>query len=110
MGRVLKLQSLRIRQALTALLLFHVFALVALAASPQMHHWVHPDAGSDGHECAVTLFLHGAADGAPAVLVVIVFIAPVLTRVIFPANSPCLKHLFLSRGILEHAPPAVGTC
>ncbi len=37
-----------------------VFLLVQiLAAVPDLHSWFHQDAGAPGHECAVTLFLHG---------------------------------------------------
>jgi hypothetical protein len=30
-----------------------------MAAVPAFHAWVHSDAGTPGHECAVTLFLQG---------------------------------------------------
>jgi hypothetical protein len=37
-----------------------VFLLVqSMAAVPALHAWAHPDARDPGHECAVTLFLHG---------------------------------------------------
>jgi hypothetical protein len=37
-----------------------VFLLVQImAAVPAFHAWAHHDAGDPGHECAVTLFLHG---------------------------------------------------
>jgi hypothetical protein len=37
-----------------------VFLLVQImAAVPAFHAWAHHDARDSGHECAVTLFLHG---------------------------------------------------
>ncbi|MDR3460638.1 MAG: hypothetical protein P4N60_24680 [Verrucomicrobiae bacterium] len=35
-----------------------------LAASPSLHEWVHADAATEGHQCAVTLFAHGQVDSA----------------------------------------------
>lgn len=37
-----------------------VWLLGVLAASPQLHGAVHAQAGEAAHECAVTLFAHGA--------------------------------------------------
>ncbi len=42
-----------------------MFVLGLMAASPELHHWLHRDAGAAGHECAVTLFLHGVETAAP---------------------------------------------
>lgn len=36
-----------------------VWVLGMLAASPELHAWVHHDAEQSGHTCAVTLFSHG---------------------------------------------------
>ncbi|WP_415908421.1 hypothetical protein [Oleiharenicola sp. Vm1] len=53
---------------LAALLAVTVWALGVLAASPELHAALHGDSGDHAHECAVTLFAHGAAalDAAPA--------------------------------------------
>jgi hypothetical protein len=55
--------------ALTASLLVAVVLMLdALAACPELHERLHPDAGEHGHECAVTLFAHGLLDKvSPAV-------------------------------------------
>lgn len=44
-----------------------VWALGVFAASPELHAALHPDSGVDAHECAITLFAHGAEalGGAP---------------------------------------------
>jgi hypothetical protein len=50
------------RKAGAVLLCAFVLLLAALAASPSLHEWLHHDANEEGHECAVTLFLHGKVD------------------------------------------------
>ena len=47
-----------------------VVLLAVLAASPALHEWLHHDAGAAAHECAVTLFQHGADPAVAAVAVV----------------------------------------
>ncbi len=44
-----------------------ILAVGVLAASPQLHQWLHPDAAQADHECAVTLFHHGLAKVVTAV-------------------------------------------
>ena len=49
-----------------------VLAIGAVAASPALHQWLHPDAAEADHECAITLFSHGAIEpGAVAAPVVV---------------------------------------
>lgn len=45
-----------------------VWALGVLAVSPELHAELHADSDGHAHECAVTLFAHGAdtLDAAPA--------------------------------------------
>lgn len=45
-----------------------VWALGVLAVSPELHAELHADGDGHAHECAVTLFAHGAdtLDAAPA--------------------------------------------
>jgi hypothetical protein len=49
-----------------------VLALSVLAASPQLHKWLHADADASDHECAVTLFNHGVAQAAAEIAVAVV--------------------------------------
>jgi hypothetical protein len=49
-----------------------VLALTVLAASPQLHKWLHPDADDSDHECAITLFHHGVAQAATAIILAVV--------------------------------------
>ncbi len=87
------------------LLLTHLLAVMALAASPRLHHWVHPDADDDDHDCAVVLFLHGGCDQASAPLAVPVCVHSWLA--VSPVELPPLwvAGIFAVHGTLEHAPP-----
>ena len=48
-----------------------VWALGLLAVNPELHELLHPDAGLADHECVITLFSHGADDGAAQPVVVV---------------------------------------
>ena len=63
-----------------------MLVLGVLAANPELHQRLHPDAGQAGHECGVTLFLHGVE----AVLVTAAVAAPppaLLARVPAPRRE-----------------------
>ena len=90
------------------LLLAHLLAIIALAASPRLHHWVHPDADDDDHDCAVELFLHGGGGPVPVAVV-----APVCAHPWLVASPPgdvpvWVAGIFAVHGTLEHAPPRTG--
>jgi hypothetical protein len=85
--------------------LFHLFALIMLTASPDLHELIHHDADSSDHDCAVTVFLAGQVD-----LVVLDWVVRVAGERLLPAvvNEPSLVRFgsfFLGRRPLEHAPP-----
>jgi hypothetical protein len=44
---------------LMPLLVVSIFWAFALTVCPEFHEWVHPDAGHEDHDCAVTLFANG---------------------------------------------------
>lgn len=90
----------------SGLLAAFLFALT-LAASPQLHARIHPDAGAPDHECAVTLIATGkyAQADAPPVLVAP---QPALLFAKIPAFSPVwVAAPFFGAAIFEHAPPAL---
>ena len=93
------------RSVLAVLLGWHLLAILALAASPRLHHWVHPDADDDDHDCAVVVFVHGGCGPTPAPLVIP---ANVTTRHV-PGRVEILQiwvaNIFAVNGTLEHAPP-----
>ncbi len=82
-----------------------VLLLAVLAASPGLHAWLHGDAGEADHECAVTLFQHGA-DAAVAVIAATAAAWIVVALVVLPPAAPDLR---LRRYGLPpgNAPPAL---
>lgn len=64
-----------------------MLALGVFAASPDLHATLHRDSGADSHECAVTLFAHGAEALGAAPEIAVVFSARELGRV-----APALSH------------------
>lgn len=86
--------------------LLSLFWALTLAASPELHERVHPDANHEDHDCGAMLFLSGA-------------VGPVLAAVAFtlaPPHLPFVRFTALAlpvvravrpadRAVLEHAPP-----
>ena len=96
--------------AIAALLLVHVLAVLALAASPSLHHWLHADADDDDHDCAVMLFVHGAGQAGSAPLAAPAFVgwAMVLTPLIACAPAGFVESAYATGRVFEHGPPPVG--
>ena len=94
----------RLQRVLVAILLAHLLAVMAMAASPALHEWVHGDAKDSGHDCAVVVFIAGGAEAA----VVVVFVVAVLVASGSPAvlRGEWVEGIFRVLRILEHAPPA----
>lgn len=98
-----------VRPLVAALLLAHVLAILVMAASPRVHHWAHPDADDDDHDCAVELFLHGGSPAAPGPATVPGFIA--LVAAVFVVTSrPALvvPSTLAASHVFANAPPTVG--
>jgi hypothetical protein len=81
-----------------------VLLLSVLAASPELHAWLHGNAGETDHECVITLFQHGMV--AAAAEIALVFVALILPARV--AAAPAALHLAPPRYWLPpgHAPPA----
>jgi hypothetical protein len=64
------------KAVLAALLILQVLVLLALAASPALHHAFHPDSNAPDHDCPVTLFAKGQLSEAitPVVALMAVFV------------------------------------
>jgi hypothetical protein len=94
----------QLRQIAAALVLAHLLAVMAMAACPALHEWVHPDSHAGDHDCAVVLFSGGGAVAA----VVAVLVIAVIKRSGSQAVPRCdwVEGLFRVLRILEHAPPA----
>ena len=93
---------------LTSILLFCCWLwALALAASPELHAWLHgEEAGHDDHDCVVRLLATGSCD-APGVEPVLA-VAPVEFVVVsLPLRGSDVAVVFLVSGKLEHGPPAL---
>ena len=62
---------------IAALLVALVLLLDAMVACPGLHELLHADADKAGHECAVTMFIHGQVDSAVVLVATILLAAPV---------------------------------
>lgn len=47
-----------------------VLLLTVLAASPELHAWLHRNAGQADHECVITLYQHGVEAATVGVVLV----------------------------------------
>ena len=80
---------------------------LALTAAPQWHEWIHPDANSARHECAVTLINSGGYEKISAAPLVAAPL-PVFHFCFVPALHPVwVASPFVCARLLEHAPPAI---
>ena len=62
---------------IAALLVALVLLLDAMMASPGLHELLHTDADKAGHECAVTMFIHGQVDSAVVLVAAILPATPI---------------------------------
>jgi hypothetical protein len=76
-----------------------------LAVCPSVHELVHHDADDEHHDCAVTLFLTGQVEHALTDPIIIGRAASIELFLRQTGDSAVCGSFFLSRSILEHAPP-----
>jgi hypothetical protein len=80
-----------------------VLSLGLVAVSPELHLWLHPDAGHSDHECAVTLFQHGVTQAVAGIAVAVLPRLLVARVAVTPAGPDLVEPRFrLSPG---RAPP-----
>ena len=94
-----------IQRTIAAGLIAIYLLVLAMAASPALHHWLHDDADDDGHQCAMVTVYQGQLD-RPAAEAVVAALTPVVwwePRVQLYALT--ISRLFLVVRVLEHAPP-----
>jgi hypothetical protein len=78
-----------------------------LAVCPTLHELIHHDADDEHHDCAVTLFLAGQVEQAFSDPIVLGLSVPVELLLDRTTGQVVYGTFFLSRCILEHAPPLV---
>jgi hypothetical protein len=96
------------QRVVTAILLASYLLVLAMAASPALHQWLHNDADEADHQCAAVTAAHGQIDRPMAEIAVVASPAPswVKARPAIYANK--VARVFLVNGVLEHAPPQRG--
>lgn len=78
-----------------------------LAVCPTLHELIHHDADDEHHDCAVTLFLAGQIEQALSEPIALGQSAPAELLLDRTDGTFVYGSFFLSRCILEHAPPQV---
>jgi len=78
-----------------------------LAVCPTLHELIHHDADDEHHDCAVTLFLAGQVEQAFNEPIALGQSPPVELLLDRTYGTVVFGSFFLSRCILEHAPPLV---
>lgn len=89
----------------TFVVMFQLVVVQAMAASGEIHHHLHDHSDDPGHECAVTLMLHGGYDEVipDMVSVEIAAASPDVPVLALMASDVQPSHLV--GGVLAHAPP-----
>ncbi len=96
------------QRSTSALLVVAILWVLTLTVSPQIHELIHPDAGHEDHDCAVTLFLGGGL--AHSSLLPSLVAGPLFTFLGHTPNLPSeiLAALFPGQRISERGPPVTG--
>jgi len=91
------------KTVLSAFLVLQLLTLLALAASPALHHALHHDSDQPGHDCLVTAFVKGQVSEAVLPLVVAFFAIFLICAMRLPGLPPRLS--FEYRFAPGRAPP-----
>jgi len=93
-------------RVIVAVMLAHFLAVLAMAASPDLHELAHHDEHEESHHCVVTAMLSGGAgDGAPPQSFTVAAILPHQFFSVAEFDPLWIASLFLTGCVLEHAPP-----
>lgn len=110
MSRAARILSGTRLRVVAVVALAHFVLLLALAICPELHHAIHGDSEEGEHQCAVTDFLAGGAgDDFSARQFAKIAPPPAPMRPLAAGESAPVAALFLTTGVLEHAPPTVGS-
>lgn len=95
--------SLKVRLLLLGMAVGYLLAM-AMAFSPDLHHWVHQDSDQPDHHCVVTTLADGQVD-SPAHPPVLADHLPIATGPADLSVQQFALPLFTAGFALEHAPP-----
>jgi hypothetical protein len=93
------------RRVSAAFFLLLFLALQLFASSESLHKWIHPDADSADHHCAITLISHGQVNASEAALPLAAFVAALFF--ILPRLQSAISSSFDYRFSASRAPPLV---
>ena len=94
-----------VRSTIGLILILHVFAICALAASPSLHHAIHPDSDQGDHTCIVTAFAKGQIETVEIVFV-LSLVSLSWTGTVLTPGTPFLNVDY--RFSLSRGPPSSG--
>ena len=103
----MKSSAANFRLALAAGLLASLFLALVLAAAPGSHLFIHKDAGTTQHECAVTLIGSGKYEVTPTSALICLPQPPVRWAQLPSVHAVWVPTPFLNACVFEHAPPAL---
>ena len=103
----MKLRTTNFRLFLAAGLLASLFLALVLAVAPRSHQFIHKDAGTAQHECAVTLIASGKYEQTDVPVLVSATRPLVQWGKIPSVHTVWVAAPFLGACIFEHAPPAL---
>jgi hypothetical protein len=92
---------------LMPLLVVSIFWALTLTVCPELHEWVHPDAGHEDHDCVVTLFSNGGVHFAAVNLLEIGKPSPWLFVDLLHLRSQVLVSAQTERLIPGRGPPRI---
>ncbi|HEX4666456.1 MAG TPA: hypothetical protein VH207_07645 [Chthoniobacterales bacterium] len=97
-----------VRRALILALAFQFLLGLAMMGSPWLHERLHRNAGSEHHECVVTVLHSGGTDGTTIAPVLAPDFNPTPEFAAVPKDQSCgVASIFLRGRVFEHAPPAL---
>ena len=94
-----------IQRAGSAVAFSAYMAVLAMAACPALHHWLHDDADEADHQCAAVTVIQGQVDRPVAELAGIASAATFWLEPRPLLYAVMVVRLFLTVRGLEHAPP-----
>jgi hypothetical protein len=97
-----------VQRAVTAILCASYLLVLAMAASPALHEWLHGDADEADHQCAAVTAALGQLDRPEVDVAAIALPAPSWIPPRPEIYAIAVTRLFLLVSVLEHAPPTRG--
>lgn len=95
--------SLKVKLLTLGLAVGYLLAL-AMAVSPALHHWIHPDSDGPDHHCVATTLADGQVD-SPLLTPILAAPVPAASCSVDLSGQEFELPAFSAAFALEHAPP-----